>query len=126
MATVCGGERYEQVTEQVNELLQLLLVMDVDRTRSLSYVQWTRGVLCLPEVLGCFQLSSVVAQPPPPSNDPLFARYHAVQQPSVPSDTAAVATTRDSAAALGVARGLWWRSVWRSLAEGGLCTACGR
>ena len=126
MATVCGGERYEQVTEQVNELLQLLLVMDVDRTGSLSYVQWTRGVLCLPEVLGCFQLSSVVAQPPPPSNDPLFARYHAVQQPSVPSDTAAVATTRDSAAALGVARGLWWRSVWRSLAEGGLCTACGR
>ena len=44
----------------MNELLQLLLVMDVERVGSLTYEQWTRGVLCLPEVLGCFQLASRV------------------------------------------------------------------
>ena len=56
MATVCGGDRFEFVQEQANEFLGLLLVMDVERSGRLSYEQWARGVLTLPEVLSCFHL----------------------------------------------------------------------
>ena len=61
VATVCGGDRFEFVQKQVNEFLQLLLIMDVCRSGRLSYAEWVRGVLSLPEVLVCFQL----AIPPP-------------------------------------------------------------
>ena len=35
----------------------LLLIMDVCRSGRLSYAEWVRGVLSLPEVLVCFQLA---------------------------------------------------------------------
>ena len=57
VATVCGGDRFEFVQKQVNEFLQLLLIMDVCRSGRLSYAEWVRGVLSLPEVLVCFQLA---------------------------------------------------------------------
>lgn len=114
----------------MNELLQLLLVMDVERVGSLTYEQWTRGVLCLPEVLGCFQLASIVAQPATPTKDPLFRRHAAAAAsggaPGMTGTPMAVASVREGTASIGVVGGLWWRSVWRSLSDSALCTACGR
>jgi len=57
VATVCGGDRFEFVQKQANEFLQLLLIMDVSRSGRLSYEEWVRGVLSLPEVLSCFELA---------------------------------------------------------------------
>ena len=110
VATVSGcGDRYEQVAEQVNELLQLLLVMDIDRSGSLSYEEWTRGVLSLPEVLACFQLASVVAQPSPMARlSDGFRRLAGGGNRSEASPTA-----RANGPPAEQLQSLWWQVVWR-------------
>ena len=155
-ATVCGGDRYELVDQQVtpscprshtitlgatpcthlslcaltllplpwppsaqvNELLQLLLIADVSRSGSLSYTEWTRGVLSLPEVLSCFQLANLVAASPPRLGDGIGDHraggrvMGGVAPPPLAPPVASVSGQ------------LWWRSVWRTMANQIACTAC--
>ena len=140
VATVTGaGDRYEMVDQQVNELLQLLLVMDVDKDGSLSYDEWTRGVLSLPEVLACFQLASSFAQASPTASTwaerSIEVRRQQVQranttqvgwnqhkrservEPPMPPPMPTIVSS--------VSGALWWRSVWRSMLETVACASCG-
>ena len=80
-------------------------------------------MLSLPEVLACFQLASVVAQPVPmhPAgarvDDDLMRRFG---ERGGASGGTLTATAQGYHLNPAVTNGLWWRSVWRSLA----CTAC--
>ena len=120
VATVCGGDRFELVQQQANEFLQLILVMDVKRSGQLSYAEWVRGVLSLPEVLSCFQLAIAPLRTPAaistPSNTPGRRRTggRAGGGSLLPADMPLAA---------GVSSGLWWRSAWRSLGHV-VCGAC--
>ena len=138
-----GGDRYERVDEQVNFLLQQLLVMDVDHDGRLSYDEWTRGVLALPEVLACFQLASTFAQPSPAAKRAEWAERgmlsrqqqqqqaghggaavvqigwqheSAAQRPSSLPVVVRVSSVTESA--------LWWKTMWRSVIERVACTMC--
>jgi hypothetical protein len=135
VATVSGTDRYELVDFQTNELLQLLLVMDVRRTGSISYEDWTRGVLSQPEVLACFQLASFIAQPRPTRpGAQSFERYGA----SSPTRDRHGSFTRgtDTAGALAqsppapplstVSTALWWRSFKQALQQQLACVSCSR
>ena len=123
----------------MNELLRQLLVMDVSRSGSLSYDEWTRAMLSLPEVLACFQLASVVSQPVPMhhagaplvDDDLLRRRFGERGAAEHRADaSAAAAALMASNLAPGhhlspaAASGLWWRSMWRSLAGVTTCAAC--
>lgn len=115
VATVCGGDRFEYVQQQANELLQLLLVMDVDRSGTLSYDEWARGVLSLPDVLACFQL---VVEAATPGRSTIRARL-----PLARGVTDA-AVLRPAARPLSdVGHALWWRSLWGTMARLG-CASC--
>jgi hypothetical protein len=134
VATVCGGDRFEFVQRQANEFLQLLLVMDVGRSGKLSYEEWARGVLSLPEVLSCFQL--VIA---PPSRAPLSigtrartdghlltasGRPHVHTGPLAATTSSALVRGSEHSISLdAVNRSLWWRSLWNTLAQV-TCTSC--
>ena len=137
VATVCGGDRFEFVQQQANEFLQLLLVMDVRRSGRISYDEWARGVLTLPDVLSCFQLA-ISTHPPTPSPGP---KGRCKDTAASPADAAGEGVVIDfgsrgltavcgpgqgagqpsapvvTGVAVSTATALWWRSVWRSVTE---------
>jgi hypothetical protein len=125
VATVCGGDRFEFVQQQANDFLQLLLVMDVRRSGRLSYEEWVRGVLAMPEVLACFQLAIAPLPAKPASaagarDGELVRGFGRVPMPSpVPHPPSTLARATDEA----VNGSLWWRSLWRSFSATLTCSA---